>query len=210
MKVVIGKPSLGRLLKWVQRAFFAGGILMLGYCTFVLLDLTLFQHREKQRLERVLDERRLTGNALPQAAAASSMKPASLAGPDGLIGRVELARLGISVMVVEGTGNRTLRHAAGHVKGTALPGERGNVGISGHRDTFFRPLRNVQLNDIVTLTTPNGEYRYRVVSTKVVKPSDVSVLNSDGSEILTLVTCYPFYFVGAAPSRFIVRSERIP
>jgi sortase A len=210
MRAVIGKTSLRRLLTWVQRALFAGGILMLGYCALVLLDLTIFQHRETQRLESLLNERRQTGNAPPQAARASSMTPASFAGPDGLIGRIEIARLGISVVVVEGTGKRTLRHAAGHIKGTALPGERGNVGISGHRDTFFRPLRNVKLNDIVTLTTPNGEYRYRVVSTKVVKPSDVAVLNSDGSEILTLVTCYPFYFVGAAPSRFIVRAERVP
>ena len=209
MKVVIGKASLRRLTKWVQRALFAGGILMLGYCVFVLLDLTVFQHREKQRLESLLAERRLSGNAPSQTATASSMKPASFAGPDGLIGRIEITRLGISVMVIEGTVKRTLRHAAGHIKGTALPGERGNVGISGHRDTFFRPLRNVKLDDIVTLTTLNGDYRYRVVSTKVVKPSDVSVLNSDGSEILTLVTCYPFYFVGAAPSRFIVRAERV-
>jgi sortase A len=210
MKVVIGKTSLRRLLKWVQRAFFAGGILMLGYCAVVLLDLTIFQHREKQRLESALNERPGTENAPPQPATTSALKAASFAGPDGLIGRIDIARLGISVMVVEGTGKRNLRHAAGHIKGTALPGELGNVGISGHRDTFFRPLRNVQLNDIVTLTTPNGEYRYRVLSTKVVKPSDVSVLNSDGGEILTLVTCYPFYFVGAAPGRFIVRSQRIP
>ena len=210
MKVVIGKTSLRRLLKWVQRAFFAGGILMLGYCGFVLLDLAFFQHREKQRLESALNERPETGNAPSQAATTSALKAASFAGPDGLIGRIDIARLGISVMVIEGTGKRALRRAAGHIKGTALPGELGNVGISGHRDTFFRPLRNVQLNDIVTLTTPNGEYRYRVESTKVVKPSDVSVLNSDGSEILTLVTCYPFYFVGAAPDRFIVRSQRIP
>src|ERR1700734_2200673 len=115
MKVVIGKASLRRLQKWVQRALFAGGILTLGYCAFVLLDLTLFQHREKQRLESVLDERRLTGNAPSQPATASSMKPASFASPDGLIGRIEIARLGISVMVVEGTGKRTLRRAAGHI-----------------------------------------------------------------------------------------------
>jgi sortase A len=83
------------------------------------------------------------------------------------------------------------------------------VGIAAHRDTFFRPLRNVQLDDVITLTTLQGEYRYRVIWTKVVTPKDVAVLNPDGHEILTLVTCYPFYFVGPAPSRFIVRAERI-
>jgi sortase A len=83
------------------------------------------------------------------------------------------------------------------------------VGISGHRDTFFRPLRNIQRNDIITFTTVFGEYRYRVVSTRVVAPSNVKVLDAGGNEMLTLVTCYPFYFVGSAPNRFIVRAERV-
>ena len=89
------------------------------------------------------------------------------------IGRLEISRLGLSVIVIEGTGTTTLRRAAGHIAGTALPGEPGNVGISGHRDTFFRPLRNIRKNDIITLTTLLGEYRYRVVSTTIVGPSDV-------------------------------------
>lgn len=113
------------------------------------------------------------------------------------------------MVVIEGTGSTTLRRAVGHFPGTALPGHRGNIGISGHRDTFFRPLRNIRKGDLITLTTLGGGYRYRVVSTKIVLPSDVSVLDSDGREILTLVTCHPFYFVGAAPDRFIVRAERI-
>jgi sortase A len=112
-------------------------------------------------------------------------------------------------VVVEGTSNKSLRRAVGHIAGTALPGQPGNVGIAGHRDTFFRPLRNIQLDDVITLSTSNGEYRYRVVSTKVVSPDNVAVLDSDQNEVLTLVTCYPFYFVGPAPDRFIVRAARI-
>jgi len=130
-------------------------------------------------------------------------------GPNGLIGRIEIQRLGVSVLVVEGTGVSALRRAAGHIAGTGLPGQTGNIGIAAHRDTFFRPLRNVQRDDIITLTTLRGEYRYRVVSTKVVDPHDVAVLNPDGTEVLTLVTCYPFYFIGSAPNRFIVRAERM-
>jgi sortase A len=83
------------------------------------------------------------------------------------------------------------------------------VGIAGHRDTLFRPLRNIRRNDVITLTTLAGEYRYRVLSTEIVSPSDVTVLQSDGHEVLTLVTCYPFYFVGPAPDRFIVRAKRV-
>ena len=102
-----------------------------------------------------------------------------------------------------------LRRAAGHISGTAFPGGPGNVGIAAHRDTYFRPLRNVRKDDVITLTTAAAEYRYRVVSTQVVEPGDTSVLDSSGDEVLTLVTCYPFYFIGSAPRRFIVRAQRI-
>ncbi|MGD1092647.1 MAG: class D sortase [Bryobacteraceae bacterium] len=185
---------MGPILQWAQRGLFAGAILMLGYCGFVLANTWMFQHREKQVLEH-------------QASTLPLSLPAI--GPDGLIGRIEIARLGVSAIIVEGTGARALRRATGHIVGTALPGQVGNVGISGHRDTFFRPLRNIRHGDMITLSTLRGEYNYRVLSTKVVSPSNVAVLNPNGHEILTLVTCYPFYFVGSAPERFIVRAERI-
>ena len=143
------------------------------------------------------------------SAPSAPSSPPPAVGPDGLIGRIEIPRLGLSAVVVEGTDRTTLRRAVGHIVGTGLAGQPGNVGLAAHRDTFFRPLRNIQRNDIVTLTTLRGEYSYRVVSTKVVSPYDVAVLNPDGHEILTLVTCYPFYFVGPAPDRFIVRAERV-
>jgi sortase A len=207
MRVVFRKTSLRAVLQWTQRVLFAGGILLLGYCGFVLADAWMFQHRERQRLEQLLHDQR-------QAKASSATSPPAietlpLIGPDGLIGRIEILRLGVAVVVVEGTDKSTLRRAAGHIVGTGLPGQAGNIGIAAHRDTFFRPLRNILRDDIITLTTLRGEYRYRVVSIKVVSPYDVAVLNPDGNEILTLVTCYPFYFVGAAPDRFIVRAERV-
>jgi sortase A len=102
-----------------------------------------------------------------------------------------------------------LRRAVGHIPGTALPSEHGNVGISGHRDTFFRPLRNIRQDDEITLATLNGAYRYRVDTIQVVGPEDIKVLDSTTESMLTLVTCYPFYFVGPAPQRFIVRAHRI-
>jgi sortase A len=207
MKVLISKASLRLTLLWAQRTLFAGAILMLGYCGFVLLDSWRFQHREKQDLERLLQERRSAAPSSISRESSPSFKPAI--GPDGLIGRIEVPRLSLSVIVVEGTDKTTLRRAAGHIVGTGLPGQSGNIGIAGHRDTFFRPLKNIERDDIITLTTLRGEYRYRVVSTKVVSPESVEVLKPDGNEILTLVTCYPFYFVGSAPNRFIVRAERV-
>ncbi len=182
------------LLLGLQRTFLLGGLLGLAYCAIDFVDARWFQHQETERFESLL-----------QQAPAPSV---SAIGPDGLVGRVDIPRLGVSVVVVEGTSSGVLRRAAGHIAGTALPGQPGNVGISAHRDTFFRPLRNIQAEDIVTVTTLQGEYRYRVVSTKVVSPEDVEVLTSNGNEVLTLVTCYPFYFVGPAPNRFIVRAER--
>jgi sortase A len=182
---------------------------MLGYCTFVLVDSRVFQGRESRDLQRLLEDQHAKSGDSPQAKLLSPPEIPPASAISGLIGRIEIARLGLSVIIIEGDDGRTLRRAAGHVPGTALPGQLGNVGITGHRDTFFRTLRNIQLNDVITLTTLQGEYRYRVVSTKVVRPENVAVLDSTGGEILTLVTCHPFYFVGAAPNRFIVRAERV-
>jgi sortase A len=195
MRLVVRRAALRRALLWSQRAFFGGAVLLLGYGAFVLADAWFFQRRESSNFERLREQRIVI--------------PAALRSQRDLIGRLEIQRLGLSVMVTEGDDHRTLRRAVGHIPGTALPGQNGNIALTGHRDTFFRPLRNVRLDDIVTLSTLRGEYRYRVLSTQVVSPDNVSVLDPGGSEILTLITCHPFYFVGAAPNRFIVRAERI-
>jgi sortase A len=126
------------------------------------------------------------------------------------LGRIEISSIGIAAMILEGTDARTLRRAVGHIPGTPLPGQRGNVAITGHRDTFFRPLRNIRKNDEIKLTTLTGSYRYWVDSIKVVEAEDMEVLDNSDDAILTLVTCYPFYYVGPAPKRFIVRAHRIP
>jgi sortase A len=207
--VLLKKGALKRLLRSGQWVLGAAAVLMLGYCGFVLADTWMFQNRERRLLEHMLHDRQAANNGSLQIAYTASPKNPLPALTNGLIGRLEIPRLGLSAMVVEGTSGRTLRRAVGHIPGTALPGQPGNVGISGHRDTFFRPLRHIQRNDIITVTTLFGEFRYRVVSTRIVSPSNVAVLDPGGSEMLTLVTCYPFYFVGSAPNRFIVRAERV-
>jgi sortase A len=126
------------------------------------------------------------------------------------LGRIEISSIGLAAMIMEGVEARTLRHAVGHIPGTPLPGQQGNVALAGHRDTFFRGLRNIHKDDEITLTTLHGSFRYRVDSTQVVEPKDTEVLDNSVDYILTLVTCYPFYFVGPAPKRFIVRAHRIP
>jgi sortase A len=209
MKVVIPRDAQKQTLQWLRRILFTCGALTLGYCAFVLLDAWIFEQRQTSNLEHLLrDGRAQSDRSLPaEPATAPKEWPATAA--NGLIGRLEIPRVGLSAVVVEGTAKTALRRAAGHIEGTAVPGQPGNIGIAAHRDTFFRPLRNVRLNDIVRLTTPRGEYDYRVVSTRVVSPEEVSVLDPSKQEILTLVSCYPFYFVGPAPDRFIVRAERV-
>lgn len=130
--------------------------------------------------------------------------------PQALIGRIELPRLSLSALAREGVDDRTLDIAVGHVPGTALPGDSGNAAFAAHRDTFFRPLRGVHAGDVVSVATPRGSYRYRVTSTRIVNPDDVSVLDPTSAPTLTLVTCYPFSYIGSAPYRFVVRGELLP
>jgi sortase A len=117
--------------------------------------------------------------------------------------------LNVTAMVREGADGKTLRRAVGHIPGTALPGEAGNVALAGHRDTFFRALRDIRKDDTIQFETESGIYRYQVESTEIVGPRDVGVLAASNQDTLTLVTCYPFYYVGSAPKRFIVRAAQV-
>jgi LPXTG-site transpeptidase (sortase) family protein len=123
-----------------------------------------------------------------------------------VFGRIEIPRLGVSVVVREGADKATLARAVGLVPGSARPGEEGNTVLAGHRDTFFRPLRKIRVDDVIRIVTPEGTREYRVDHTRVVEPHETDVLDSTGSEELTLVTCYPFRFIGPAPERFIVKA----
>ena len=187
------------VLRWSRNVFLIIGLLALSYVGFALLDARLYQAEQARRFERALKETNLARAESP-AIAVSEGSP---------LGRIEISAVGLTAMVLEGTDEGTLRRAVGHIRGTPLPGQQGNVALAGHRDTFFRGLRKIRANDEITLTTLSGSYRYRVDSTKVVKPEETEVLEDDGDDILTLVTCYPFNFVGLAPSRFIVRAHRV-
>ena len=205
MKMMVEKRRLRRMLRWASLIFIAGAVISFGYCAFLLVDARLFQERQARELEQSI---RAAGmrNVMHNGLAAPPVYDPKISGT-GPIGRMEIARLGFSAVIVEGSDAAALRRGIGHIPGTSLPGQLGNVGIAGHRDTFFRPLRNIRTDDMIALTTLLGEYHYRVVSTSVVSPRRVSVLRPTGEEVLTLVTCYPFYFVGSAPDRFIVRAR---
>ena len=132
----------------------------------------------------------------------------SQAAPGGIaVAVLAIPRFRLEVPVLDGTDELTLNRALGLIEGTARPGERGNVGIAGHRDGFFRTLKDIAPGDMITLRMQAGNRDYVVKSVRVVEPDDVSVLDDTPRDVLTLVTCYPFYYVGSAPQRFIVRAE---
>src|SRR5579884_1894987 len=127
-------------------------------------------------------------------------------GEGDMVGRMEIPRLDVSVMVLEGVASRTLRLGAGHIPGTAFPGFGGNAAFAAHRDSFFRALSKIQPNDEIRFEMLGRTVNYHVVGTQIVKPDNVDVLKPDKTETLTLVTCYPFYYIGPAPKRFIVKA----
>ena len=112
-------------------------------------------------------------------------------------------------MVREGQDAKTLRRAVGHIPATPMPGEPGNVGVAGHRDTFFRHLGDLKTGDSIGFSTMDGDFTYEVESLRVVDPEDVAVLASSQEKVLTMVTCYPFFYIGNAPKRFVVRAKQI-
>ena len=161
---------------------------------------------ENRRLEEALREERSGNNSSGARTCGTSARQASDGEPGG---RLEIPRLRFSAIVLEGSDSRTLRLGVGRIPGTAEPGQEGNLVLGGHRDTFFRPLRGIRAGDFITLATAAGPYRYVVEWTAVVDPRDTGSLQATPERSLTLVTCYPFYYVGPAPQRFIVRARQV-
>ena len=193
------RPRIQKFLHWTQRLFFLTGVVALGYVGFTLLDARLYQASAKRSLETEIQQESGPHNNQPKREVKTG----------DVLGRLDIPRLGLSVAVLQGTSSRMLRRGIGHIEGTPLPGEAGNSGIAGHRDTFFRGLKDIRANDEIELQTTSGLFRYQVDWAKVVAPEDLSVLAPSTDSALTLVTCYPFYFVGPAPRRFVVRAHKL-
>jgi sortase A len=193
-------------MKRLANVFAFVGLLGLGYCGVYLAKAWLYQADEMRRFARErLNEQRPTDKPSPFKPTPTVKRPYPSSG--SAVAVLSIPRVGLSTVVLEGAGERELKLGPGHIPGTSLPGGGGNVGVAGHRDTFFRPLRLIRKDDTIQVTTHEREYHYKVVSTEIVGPDDVQVLYSTQHEMLTLVTCYPFKFVGRAPKRFIVRAD---
>lgn len=157
------------------------------------------------------------GTRLPTASGsgiATSAQTASSGSPDlssfqGVIGRLDVPALGLHVPILNDYDPDSLRRGVGRMKGTAVPGGLGNLVLAGHRDTYFRPLRRVRSGMVMKVVTPGQTFDYVVDSTSIVTPDDVDVLDIGDRPEMTLITCYPFDFIGAAPKRFIVRAHLV-
>jgi sortase A len=195
------------LLRWLERALLVIAIVCLGYYGYVSAESMLYQAYENRELDALLKRDVSAAPSTPTDASTTSQADTNKTARGSTVGRIEIPRLGVSAIIKAGTDARTLQLAVGHIPGTALPGEKGNVGLAAHRDTFFRRLRDIQADDEIRVTTPHASYTYRVERTDVVEPQDVWVLDPTAHDSLTLVTCYPFTYIGSAPQRFIVRAQ---
>lgn len=209
-------PPLRRGARWLSWLLIGAGLLGLGYVAGSLVQMKIVQARERQAFEARRSASAaplpstLPGDPAPAAPAGGGSVPRPAVG--ATIGLVRIERLGLDVVVKEGVDDATLKVTAGHIPGTDLPGSGApgeNVALAAHRDTLFRPLRGVRLGDRIRLETDAGRFDYDVDATAVVEPTDVSVLAPRGVPTLTLVTCWPFDFRGAAPQRFVVHARRV-
>lgn len=180
---------LATALEWTLLGIGLGCLGTYGYAT---LDANRIQRHHTAVFERTADTR-----------------AAYIAAPGSLVGMLDVPRLRMSAPVVEGDDDGTLKASAGHLPDTPLPWQPGNSAIAGHRDGLFRPLKGVKVGDEITFRTTREALRYRVTATAIVQPDDLSVLAPRRHDALTLITCYPFYFVGAAPQRFVVHAQRV-
>ena len=174
------------------------GALAISYVALTLLHAKLYQEAADITLDKQISVQQQHKVPLSRV----------VANQGDVLGRIEIPRLGVTIAILEGTSAQTLRLGVGHIMGTALPGEQGNSGIAGHRDTFFRSLQDIHTNDKIQIQTASGISRYQVDWVRVVDPDDTGVLGPAAETSITLITCYPFRMIGAAPQRFVVHAYK--
>jgi sortase A len=210
VKPTIHRPTMQFTLRVTYYLLLMAGLVALGYAGGVVA----ISHRH-QASESAWFEKAVNRDAVSSPSVSSSSSSTPVAASVGartsnvVVGRLEIPRIGIRVIVDEGITDSVLSRAVGHVPQTALPGELGNVVLAGHRDTFFRELRKVEPGDKVKLETVNSDFDYQVTEIAIVSATDIRLLKPTEQPMLTLVTCYPFHYVGPAPKRFIVQARLI-
>lgn len=208
------------LLRWIERVFLVFGLMMLFVYVTAFLHGKVLAQVEIERF--ILAQQKTSGQEAPLGGGTDAVdfkfwSRARIAGyEESLKARfapplavLRIAKIRLTVPVLEGTDELTLNRAVGHITGTTLPGQEGNTGIAGHRDGFFRGLKDIKTGDEVTLLLLERKATYIVDRITIVEPNNVEVLRPGDRPSLTLVTCYPFYFVGDAPQRYIVHAALV-
>jgi len=193
------------VLRWIERGLLTAGVVLGAWCAAVLVEARFHQVVPVAPLV-------VTQTAVPVLPGDSGSSARITAAPSApaagaVIAKLEAPSVQMTTTVLEGSDDATLSRGAGHIEDTPFPGQPGNIGIAGHRDTVFRPLRRIKIGDPLALTTADRTYHYRISKTLIVGPDDVYVLDPTDRPTVTLVTCYPFDFIGHAPKRFIVQAE---
>lgn len=209
-----------RILTFIYRFLFAFGIVMLCVYGLGKLYRVIFSRAELTRFQQVRKAAAVSASdhwtpeewikvdfSLWSPKRITDYQESLAAKLNPPLAVLRVPRLGLEVPLLEGTDDVTLNRGVGHILGTSSPGEGGNVGIAGHRDGFFRVLKDVATGDQIELLMPGGTEEYVVDQIVLVKPEDVSVLQPRTLPSLTLVTCYPFYYIGSAPRRYIVHAS---
>ena len=184
------------VLLWIERGLLAVGLCLGVWCAAILIEARIVAAMPVP--DPPGPQRRLTGHRAVVPPAAGSW-----------VAKLDAPSVRLSATVLEGTDDATLDRGAGHIEDTPFPGQPGNIGIAGHRDTTFRPVQHLRTGDPLELTTRDGVYRYLITKTFIVDPKDVYVLDPGDQPMLTLVTCYPFKYIGNAPRRYIIQAVLI-
>ena len=190
------------MLRSLECLLFLAAIAALIYCTSAGLQAGAAEHAANELVSH-------SGHAAMAGAALRSGATTSTTATSDVIGKIQIPRLRLSAPITTGVGKVELIEGVGHIPGTAFAGGLGTMGLAGHRDTFFRPLRGIQPGMQIRVTGTSGTYRYQVDSTRIVTPEQVDVLETGSEPRLILVTCYPFHYIGAAPKRFIVQAHLV-
>src|SRR5262245_34853682 len=194
------------LLRWLEWLCLISGAAALIWCGLTVADGEIAQRNARSALEAVMS----IDEPLPAPTGKDVIEPRDPPVHVGsAIAALSIPRVQLSAMALHGSDAQTLQRGPGPREHTANPGSAGNIVIAGHRDSYFRPLRNIRLGDDIFLDTRDGRFHYQVTSFRVVGPRDVSVLAPTAEQLLTLITCYPFWVLGPAPDRFVVQAARV-
>jgi len=209
-----------KFLSTMQRLLLISGVLLLGFYVGAYLHREIISRVALRRFEHSRPETRVEKSEATFSEPAQKIdftlwsrqriqayEESLLSHFDPPMALLRISKVGLEVPVLEGTDDLTLNRGVGHIPGTGLPGQEGNIGIAGHRDGFFRVLKDVVPGDMVELVTAHRKDIYTIDQIVLVLPNDVSVLRPRAGRSLTLVTCYPFYFIGSAPKRYIVQAS---